>query len=172
MYWQRQVPDSITKVVQMELFHGSYSAIPPEILIGDHYHGLNNIFDGLFASTSRNVAASHGDYVFMYEVEHVADNSDLNERIRDVFDFLKAEINADDEVIESLSYAIADDKCDDAFAEFLSPRSDVEPFADASWEMQRLRGRVAAHLGFDAVEMDDEHGISWLIVNPLIRAAR
>ena len=33
-------------------------------------------------------------------------------------------------------------------------------------ELQRLRGRVAAYLGFDAIEMNDKHGTSYLIVNP------
>lgn len=35
--------------------------------------------------------------------------------------------------------------------------------------MQRLRGRVAAYLGFDAIEMNDEHGTSYLIVNQQIK---
>ncbi|EFZ69431.1 hypothetical protein ECOK1357_2567 [Escherichia coli OK1357] len=35
--------------------------------------------------------------------------------------------------------------------------------------MQRLRGRVAAYLGFDAIEMNDEYGTSYLIVNPQIK---
>ncbi|EFN9336274.1 hypothetical protein D3084_24465, partial [Escherichia coli] len=38
-----------------------------------------------------------------------------------------------------------------------------------SWELQRLRGRVAAYLGFDAIEMNDEYGTSYLIVNPQIK---
>ena len=56
----------------------------------------------------------------------------------------------------------------DEFADILSPRSCT---GDAEWEMQRLRGRVTAHLGFDAVEMEDEHGTSYLIFNPLIKGS-
>lgn len=35
----------------------------------------------------------------------------------------------------------------------------------ASWEMQRIRGRVAKGLGFDAVDMKDETGISTLLLD-------
>ena len=42
-------------------------------------------------------------------------------------------------------------------------------FRTYSWELQRLRGHVAAYLGFDAIEMNDEHGTSYLIVNPQIK---
>lgn len=151
----------------MKLFHGSYSNTAPAIKVGAFAMSGDNVFDGIFASADFDVANSHGEHVHAYEVESIADNSDLNARIDDVVAFLSTEVDADAETIEELANAIADDECDDSFAEFLSPRSCTE---DASWEMQRLRGRVAAHLGFDAIEMDDEHGISYLIVNPEIIA--
>lgn len=40
----------------------------------------------------------------------------------------------------------------------------ADDFADASWEAQNLRGRLAGKLGYQAVEMDDENGTSWYIV--------
>ncbi|MDI3359762.1 hypothetical protein QQF21_17160 [Lelliottia sp. V89_10] len=152
----------------MELFHGSYSNIAPVIKVGAFALGSSdNVFDGLFASCESDIAGSHGNFVHCYSVNSIADNSDLNDRIDEVIAFLSGEIEADADQLESLAYALADDDCDDAFEDILSPRSCT---GNASWEMQRLRGRVAAHLGFDAVEMEDEHGTSYLIVNPVIIA--
>ncbi|PWC10677.1 hypothetical protein B4923_16290 [Brenneria roseae subsp. americana] len=151
----------------MKLFHGSYSNIAPVIKIGASAMSGDNVFDGIFASADADISESHGNFVYAYNVENVADSSDLNNRIDEVIEFLRSEIDADADVLENIANAIADDECDDEYAEFLSPRSATE---DAGWEMQRLRGRAAAHLGFDAVEMDDEHGTSYLIVNPAIIA--
>lgn len=156
----------------MKLFHGSHDSTAPVIKIGPFALGTaDNIFDGIFASSDEDIAGSHGKYVHAYEAAAVASNSELNERIADIVEYLKTEIEADDTTIEELAFALADDICDDEFASILTPRTDSgDEFANASWEMQRLRGRVAAHLGFDAVEMDDEHGTSYLIVNPAVAA--
>lgn len=153
----------------MKLFHGSYYETAPVIKIGASAMSGDNVFDGIFGSDEAEIAESHGNYVHAYSVKNVADSSDLNARIEEVIQFLRSEIKADidDETLESLAYAIADDECGDDYAEYLDPRSCT---GDAGWEMQRLRGRVAAHLGFDAIEMDDEHGTSYLIVNPAIVA--
>lgn len=156
----------------MKVFHGSYSITSPVIKIGAFaLGGADNVFDGLFASADSEIAGSHGDYVYCYHVENIADNEALNDRIEEIMHFLRKEIDADEEQIEALAYALADDECDGEFADIITPRCDsADEWAATSWEMQRLRGRVAAHLGFDAVEMDDEHGTSYLIVNPKIIA--
>jgi hypothetical protein len=151
----------------MKLFHGSYSNTAPTIKIGAFAMSGDNVFDGLFASADADIAGSHGTFVHSYQVESIADSSDLNARIDDAISFLRGEIEADEEQLEALVNALADDECGDTFADILMPRSCT---GDAGWEMQRLRGRVAAHLGFDAVEMEDEHGTSYLIVNPNIIA--
>lgn len=152
----------------MKLFHGSYSSTAPVIKVGAFAMTGDNVFDGLFASDTADIAASHGDNVYAYNVEKVATSADLNDRIEEVVAFLATEVTADEEEIEALANAIADDECDDSFESILEPRSSAGGYAAASWEMQRLRGCVAAFLGFDAVEMDDEHGTSYLIVNPSI----
>jgi hypothetical protein len=154
----------------MKLFHGSNSKTAPVIKIGEFAMSGDNVFDGIFACADADVAGSHGDFVHAYNVSNIADNEDLNSRIDEVVTFLASEIEADEETINSLANAIADDECDAEYADYLTPRSCADEFAAASWEMQRLRGRVAAHLGFDAVEMEDEHGTSYLIVNPQIIA--
>ncbi|HDL6770592.1 TPA: hypothetical protein PXJ84_000027 [Yersinia enterocolitica] len=161
----------------MKLFHGSYDNTAPVIKVGAFaLGGGDNVFDGLFASSSVNVASSHGDAVHSYEVddEKIADNASLNERIEEIIKFLGTEVYAcdvDDETIKALAYALADGEETDEFDEIFYPRSCVIRRGACSWEMQRLRGRAAAYLGFDAVEMDDEHGTSYLIVNPAIKAA-
>ena len=151
----------------MKLFHGSYSNTAPEIKIGAFAMSGDNVFDGLFASSDSEIAGSHGDFVHAYEVDNIAESSDLNDRIDEVVTFLAGELDIDAEEAAEIAEAIAEDECDESFSHLVSPRSCTE---NASWEMQRLRGRVAAHLGFDAVEMDDEHGTSYLIVNPSIKA--
>lgn len=149
----------------MKLFHGSYESESPVIKVGAYAMTGDNVFDGIFASADADIAGSHGRFVHAYSVGNIADNADLKERIEEVIAFLRSELECDD--VDALAAALADDECDDSFADILSPRSCT---GDAGWEMQRLRGRVAAHLGFDAVEMNDEHGTSYLIVNPNIIA--
>lgn len=153
----------------MKLFHGSHSSTAPSIKVGAFAMAGDNVFDGIFAGES-DIAESHGDYVYAYNVESVADSSDLNARIDEVIQFLNGEVEANEETIEALAYAIADDEESEDFNEVLSPRSSADHQGVYSWEMQRLRGRVAAALGFDAVEMSDEHGTTYLIVNPSITA--
>ncbi|CNJ00057.1 Uncharacterised protein [Yersinia frederiksenii] len=163
----------------MKLFHGSHDDTAPEIKLGVLGLGgaADNVFEGLFASDYASVAKAHGDgeTVYAYEVdeEKIADNASLNERIEEIIKFLGTEVYAcdiDDETIKALAYALADDEYTDEFDEILYPRSCVLHRQACGWEMQRLRGRAAAYLGFDAVEMDDEHGTSYLIVNPEIKA--
>lgn len=150
------------------LYHGSRKTSAPVIGLGVAANSGENIFDGLFASDSQCVAASHAENVFAYEVESIATNSDLDAEFEKVYAFLREELNIDDvdEIADRVMYDNDSDIED--FADILNPRLDSDISGAYSWELQRLRGRVAAHLGFDAVEMDDEHGTSYLIVNPLI----
>lgn len=156
----------------MKLFHGSYSSTAPIIKIGAYAMTGDNVFDGIFASDDAEVAGSHGSNVYAYTVASIADSNTLNERIEEVLSFLGGEVKADYDTLDALASAIADDDCEswEQFESILAPRSCADAFAAVCWEMQRLRGRVAARLGYDAVEMDDEHGTSYLIVNPSITA--
>lgn len=159
----------------MKLFHGSPSDTAPVVKVGAYAMAGENVFDGLFASASFDSAASHGgNVVYTYEVadEKIAESRDLDARFEEVYTFLRDELEIDD--VEDIADRIMWDNDRDImdFFEIISPRMagcDIDEAA-ASWELQRLRGRVAAHLGFDAVEMDDEHGTSYLIVNPKIIA--
>lgn len=150
------------------LYHGSYANNAPEIKIGAFALGSqDNVFDGIFASSSQDIAESHGSTVFSYEVSIIAENSDLD--CDDAIEIIMSELDLDDselaqEIVEAVAY---EDSLED-FAEYLNPRSEFDT-DDLGWEMQRLRGVIARKLGFDAVECQDEHGVSCLIVNPEIK---
>ncbi|MFP1464071.1 hypothetical protein ACLB1E_35910 [Escherichia coli] len=53
----------------MKLYHGTYEKVAPIIKIGEFAMSGNNVFDGLFASPERDIAASHGNTVFIYHVD-------------------------------------------------------------------------------------------------------
>ncbi|MCW7549873.1 hypothetical protein OO184_18515 [Photorhabdus sp. APURE] len=165
----------------MKLFHGSANSAAPTVKVGPFALGFIsvNIFDGIFGSPSYDAAGSHGcnGYVHSYEIadDKIAESRDLNEHYEEVCAFLKEELEVDD--VEEIADRVVWDNDSDVedFSNIMSPRFDTEGddslvFAALCWELQRLRGRVAAHLGFDAVEMNDEHGTSYLIVNPKIIA--
>jgi hypothetical protein len=104
-------------------------------------------FGGLFGSDER-AARSHGDVLHVIESPlHLTDYA-LNYEIDGAYDVALGIADGD----EALADAIMDADCPVA--------GDVEPedFAEASWNIQRLRGKLAARLGFTSVEMRDEHG--------------
>ncbi|WP_118842927.1 hypothetical protein [Haemophilus haemolyticus] len=159
----------------MKLYHGSYQEIRPEIKIGEFaLKGLDNVFDGLFASAYRSEAEAHGKFIHEFEIEDekIASSQDLDVP-EVVFEVLSKETNIeDDEKIEALYNVVLDDgdfsDLEDAgiAEEDLNCRASCDfEFSAAGWEIQRLRGRVAAALGFKAVECRDEHGTSYLIVS-------
>lgn len=55
----------------MKLFHGTYEKVAPIIKIGEFAMSGNNVFDGLFASPERDIAASHGKTVFSWELQRL-----------------------------------------------------------------------------------------------------
>ena len=54
----------------------------------------NNVFDGLFASPERDIAASHGNTVFIYHVDDdkIAKSRDLDARFQEVYAFLQGSV--------------------------------------------------------------------------------
>ena len=53
----------------MKLFHSTYEKTVPIIKPGEFAMSGNNVFDGLFSSPERDIAASHGNPVFIYHVD-------------------------------------------------------------------------------------------------------
>ena len=99
----------------------------------------------------------------------IAKSRDLDARFQEVYAFLHNELDTAD--VEEIADRVMWDNNSDIedFADILSPRLGSDINGAYSWELQRLRGRVAAYLGFDAIEMNDEYGTSYLIVNPQIK---
>ncbi|MBF9750555.1 hypothetical protein I4N63_25645, partial [Escherichia coli] len=74
----------------MKLFHGTYEKTVPIIKPGEFVMSGNNVFDGLFSSPERDIAASHGNPVFIYHVDDdkIAKSRDLDARFQEVYAFL------------------------------------------------------------------------------------
>jgi hypothetical protein len=60
--------------------------------------------------------------------------------------------------------AVVDDKADQLDADDLARIFGREDAGENLWEAQRQRGRLAKELGYDAVNVSDEHGTSVLLV--------
>lgn len=141
--------------------HGSPSETLDEIKKAKYKGGdSGNRFDGIFGLSGdaggfgkynhtfyprSGRVASHGDHDFDYDLS---------------MDVLKKEYpDASEDQIDDLYKMAAEDK--------QVSNNPLEDFgyddADASWEAQRLRGRIAAAHDFDAVAMNDEYGTSYLI---------
>ena len=149
----------------MELYHGTSEEKPFEI------KGFNPVgvdFGGIFASASYDAAASHGDNVFSLEVRddailtafHLVYEVEYADTISALEKAFGSELS--EEESDLLWDAVIEEKGvdEDALCEVLG----IDDLAEASWECQRLRGQVAKYLGFQAVEMNDEHGTSYLVL--------
>ncbi len=121
-------------------YHGSYEIITD-------IKNNQGLFDGLFFSADENDAAAHGKNLDTIELEEneILTNSELNYDIS--YDVIKELVSIDmiDEVLE--------DSCNDLTD------------AERGWEIQRLRGVIARHLGYKAVRCTDEHGSVLLVVS-------
>jgi hypothetical protein len=151
----------------MFLYHGSYEKVK-EI---KPYEGL---FGGLFASVSESTARSHGEILNTLEVD---DSKVLTQYALDyecdyqsILQILKSEISSDvkDDEIDAIWAIVVEGKSnlDSEFSEErLCKIFRVSDLAEVSWDAQRIRGVIAKKLGYDAIEMDDEHGASYLVLN-------
>lgn len=157
----------------VRLYHGGGEGVT-EILDG----GSFNRFDGLFASESRESAASHGTgHLYFMDVaeeniltQHALDNEIDHEKtmhaLRQAMPWLQ------DDDVEIAYQAVVDDQSDRVDDDELMRVFREDDVGSASWEAQRIRGYLAKELGYQAVAMLDEHGISYLVlpgvtVNPL-----
>ncbi|WP_071779707.1 hypothetical protein [Escherichia coli] len=97
----------------MKLFHGTYEKTVPIIKLGEFVMSGNNVFDGLFSSPERDIAASHGNPVFIYHVDA---------RFQEVYAFLHNELDTAD--VEEIADRVMWDNNSDIedFADILSPR--------------------------------------------------
>jgi hypothetical protein len=123
------------------------------------------LFDGIFASQGDESLHGFGDVdTTMIMRRPVAGRGDFDLDYDQAIKTIKSEYPSatDDEVDAIYELAARDKNIFDA---------DINPFesrgfsdlGEASWEAQRIRGRIAADQGFDAIAMSDEHGTSYLV---------
>ena len=124
----------------MELMHTSPNANLTTITA----HG---IFGGIFACAGR-FAGDHGDHEYIITASRV------------LTDF---EMNYGDEAAAMIDYAVEAFGAADAAAALDIDHSCDD--CDDDFEIQRKRGLIAAKFGYDAVEMHDECGTSYLCLS-------
>lgn len=128
-----------------ELFHGSPSELSS--ISGD------GVFGGIFGA-SKEAALSHGGMLHVIVSPRPVTDFELNYEIEGAYDVALELANGD----EAMADAIMSKGCE------VPESADIEPedLGEAGWEIQRLRGILASRLGFTSVEMEDEHGTTWL----------
>lgn len=143
----------------MELFHGSNN--PALTSIKDY----GTVFDGLFCTTHKEVAESHGTFIYKMDIEEekILRNMKLNYEIE--YKIVKSIFS------DVTGIGEGHPEFDAAWEAVIEDRGEVgqtvfsEDPGESSWAAQRLRGHIARKLGYDAVDMKDEHGITSLVLN-------
>ena len=127
--------------------------------------GGENRFAGIFGSEGES--SVHGGpediettWVFKNDI---AGSSDIDLDYDKSIATLKKEYpELDGDQLNQLYEMAAEDR--NVFEMNENPISNTFPdLGEASWEGQRLRGKIAVDQGFDAINMSDEHGVSVLI---------
>lgn len=121
----------------MQTFHGAHSKIGEIKSAG--------MFGGLFSAAEERVAASHGDVLHTITSPKPLTDYELNYEIDGAWDVAVSLCGGDEERAEAI----------------MTPACESDDGEDG-WELQRLRGALAAKLGYTSVEMLDEHGVTWL----------
>lgn len=119
------------------MFHGGPNIISEITAAG--------LFGGIFATSNESAARSHGDVLHVIESPRPLSNYVLNYEIDGAYDVALELCDGD----ESRADTIMSVGCESDDGE-------------DGWELQRLRGKLAARLGYTSVEMRDEHGTTWL----------
>lgn len=143
----------------------------------------SGVFDGLFALNAPGMTERGPDVtafripddkmLYQRDLDYDLDSDVVSAALADVF---PRKIEAGSERFDSAWSAIVEDKSDheslgveddgsireDSFMDILGYAA--EDAGEASWMAQKLRGRLAEKLGYQAVQMDDENGSSWYIV--------
>ena len=154
----------------VDLFHGGARKIGRGEIWDDVIEPMKY---GLFTSRDKGAAASHivgkGEISeFNIPENRIASSGDLSSASPDIaMTHLKGRFpEADSDEIDLLYDVLIDESDSDQIAEILEKNGMLmEGFSgEADWVAQRERGRLAAALGFDAVEVADEHGTSILLL--------
>lgn len=123
----------------MQVFHGSNSKVEKITSRGT--------FGGLFGSACESVALSHGDILHTITSPLPLTDYELNYEVAGAWEAAVELCGGDEDQAEAIMQAGCPCDSDDA---------------EDGLELQRLRGVLAARLGYTSVEMEDEHGTTWL----------
>lgn len=143
----------------------------------------SGVFDGIFALREPGMTERGPDVtafripddkmLSQRDLEYSLDYDTVSAALADV---IPRKIEAGSDRFDSVWSAVVEDASDfeqlgleedgsvreDSFMDIFG--YDAEDSGEASWFAQKLRGRLAQKLGYQAVEMDDENGTSWYIV--------
>lgn len=147
------------------LYHGSHEE---KLEITD-----SGIFGGIFAAPSEHSALSHAPVLHVIEIDdsEILTQQELSYHVD--YSVAKQIIAAElectgDDLDRACELVIEDGMATDDDARIFK----TEDAGYASWEAQRVRGVLARKLGYKAVEMNDEHGTTYLVLSgSLIRPA-
>jgi hypothetical protein len=128
-----------TEANAIQVWHGSRDRVLEILDAG--------CFGGIFGAGDKRAALSHGDVLHIIDSPRHLTNFVLNYQIEGVYEIALDIVRGD----AVLADAILDPGC---------PTDDPDP--EVGLELQRLRGLLAARLGYTSVEMADEHGTTYL----------
>jgi len=143
-----------------------------------------NYFGGVFCSSEKSIAKSHGKNIQHFCIPHklIMGSEKLSNMLYDaeesaqisniVVNIAKTELyeTLEEEELEELIEYITEEKNffasePDMGLERLSEIVGYTEPAEIDWTIQGIRGEVARYLGYAAIDMKDEHGISTLVLN-------
>lgn len=126
-------------------------------------------FDGFFSLPGRYGAYGTGaKYYADIKQDKILKNYELNydlpyEKVAEKLEKISGKNKSDDD-FDTLWKAVVEDESDRVSDDLIDILK-VDDVGEAQWEAQRLRGRLAKELGYDAVEMSDENGTSYLLTS-------
>jgi hypothetical protein len=152
----------------LDLFHGSPEKIT-DILSSNPNSVGGTDFGGLFASPSLSGAESHGglnnylhqipinenNILRQYDIDYSLDPNKVREAL------INAHPNINQDNVDHAWDTILGNKSQDEYNKIDEKYLGSDPDYQG-WNAQALRGNVAKQLGYKAVEMPDEHGMSYL----------
>jgi len=157
----------------VRIFRGSWQGEPKYIVEENPKH---DVYGGVFGSSGLDAAKSHGNEGIHYTdipQDKILTHYDLNYEIpyeKTKAALLKAQPHlADDPELFDNVYKIV---VEDAGQDLRKVNDDIINRAFSSYgpevenEVQRIRGQVSKNLGYQAVEMVDEHGGGTYLVSP------
>lgn len=151
------------------IYRGSYDE-SPIYKVQENYAG-NDIFGGVFGSPELMSAKSHGSGSVHYTdipENKILKQQDFNvlppNKIKNALLKARPDLKNDKNLFDKVYDIVINDKNTfDYPDEVIKNAFKKSDLGEASFEAQRLRGQVSKNLGYKAVEMVDEHGMSYLV---------